>query len=89
MNTKALDDNVQNAFFTANQYVFEGNKPLFIGCNASIPFMPAFGVLYPSANFLLTGVGFPASNAHAANENLDLEFCRKLISVIAITLAKL
>ncbi len=45
--------------------------------------------LYPDANFLLTGVGFPDSNAHAANENLDLEFCRKLITTLALTLSQL
>jgi acetylornithine deacetylase/succinyl-diaminopimelate desuccinylase-like protein len=69
--------------------VFGGNEPLFIGCGGSIPFMEFFSSMYPKANFLLTGVGFPDSNAHAANENLDLEFCRKLISTIGLTLSKL
>lgn len=87
--TKALDEGVQKAFFEANQYVFNGNTPVFVGCGGSIPFMEMFSTMFPKANFLLTGVGFPDSNAHAANENLDLEFCRKLISTVAITLAKL
>ena len=87
--TRALDPEVKQAFFDANKYVFNGNEPLFVGCGGSIPFMEFFSSMYPGANFLLTGVGFPDSNAHAANENLDLEFCRKLISTVAITLTKL
>ena len=69
--------------------MFEGNKPIYIGCGGSIPFMEFFSTMYPSANFILTGVGFPDSNAHAANENLVLEFCRKLIAAVALTLSKL
>ena len=87
--TRELDVDVKTAFFEANKYVFNGNVPLFVRCGGSIPFMELFSSMYPNANFLLTGVGFPDSNAHAANENLDLEFCRKLTSTIALTLAKL
>ena len=89
LDTKPLVESVKKAFFEANQYVFNGNLPLFIGCGGSIPFMEFFSTMFPQANFLLTGVGFPDSNAHAANENLDLEFCRKLIGVIALTINKL
>ena len=88
-NTQELDPKVKKAFEDANAEVFAGNKPLYIGCGGSIPFMEFFSSMYPAANFLLTGVGFPDSNAHAANENLDLEFCRKLISTVALTLSKL
>ena len=51
--------------------------------------MEVFNQTFPGANFLLTGVGFPESNAHSANENIDLDFCRKLTTVIALTLAGL
>ncbi len=88
-NTKELESEIKKAFFDANKVVFNGNEPIFIGCGGSIPFMEFFSVMYPKANFLLTGVGFPDSNAHAANENLDLDFCRKLTSTIALTLANL
>jgi acetylornithine deacetylase/succinyl-diaminopimelate desuccinylase-like protein len=87
--TQELNPKVKKAFEDANAEVFAGNKPLYIGCGGSIPFMEFFSSMYPAANFLLTGVGFPDSNAHAANENLDLEFCRKLISTVALTLSKL
>ncbi len=87
--TKELKADVKDAFFKANKEVFGGNEPIFVGCGGSIPFMEFFSTMYPNANFLLTGVGFPDSNAHAANENLDLEFCRKLISTVALTLGYL
>jgi len=45
--------------------------------------------MFPDANFLLTGCGFVESNAHAADENLDLEYCRKLTETIAHLLSKL
>ena len=51
--------------------------------------MEVFSENFPGSNFLLTGVGFADSNAHAANENIDLEFTRKLTTVIALTLSKL
>lgn len=51
--------------------------------------MEVFDGHFPGANFLLSGCGFPESNAHSANENLDLEFCRKFTATIALTLSKL
>lgn len=51
--------------------------------------MEVFSTNFPGTNFLLTGVGFADSNAHSANENIDLEFCEKLTKVIALTLSKL
>lgn len=64
-------------------------KPLFVGCGGSIPFMEVFADCFPGSNFLLTGVGFPDSNAHSANENLRLDYCRKLTTTIALFLADL
>ncbi len=80
-----MDPKLKEAFFKANKQVFNGKDPLFVGCGGSIPFMEFFSQMYPEANFLLTGVGFPDSNAHSANENLDLEFCRKLTTTLALT----
>jgi acetylornithine deacetylase/succinyl-diaminopimelate desuccinylase-like protein len=62
---------------------------MFIGGGGSIPFMEVFSGLFPKANFLLTGCCFTESNAHSANENLDLEFCRKLTTVISKLLSEL
>lgn len=45
--------------------------------------------MYPNAYFLLTGADFPESNAHAANENLELEYTRKFTTAISLFLSKL
>jgi di/tripeptidase len=60
---------------------------MFVGCGGSIPFMEVFSGHFPEANFLLTGCGFPDSNAHSANENIDLEYTRKLTTLISQLLA--
>ena len=69
--------------------VFNGAPPLYFGCGASIPFMEVFSEKFEGVNFLLTGVGFPDSNFHAANENLRLDFCRKLTLTISLLLSKM
>jgi len=51
--------------------------------------MEVFSQKFPSAQFLLTGALFPEGNAHSANENLDLEYCRKFTTVVAEMLALL
>lgn len=69
--------------------VFNGAVPLYVGCGGSIPFMEVFSDQFPNANFLLTGVGFPDSNAHTANENLRLDFCKKLTTTVSVMLSKM
>ena len=73
----------------ATQEVFgQDKKPLYVGCGGSIPFMEVFSQEFPKANFLLTGVGFADSNAHSANENLRLDYCKKLTTALAVFLSK-
>lgn len=38
---------------------------------------------WPNAQFIITGVLGPASNAHGPNESLDLEFTKNLTCSIA------
>jgi acetylornithine deacetylase/succinyl-diaminopimelate desuccinylase-like protein len=45
--------------------------------------MQVFQGLFPGAHYILTGCAFLVSNAHTADENLDLEYCRKVTTVIA------
>jgi hypothetical protein len=51
--------------------------------------MSFFSDMFPKASYILTGCGFPDCGAHSANENLDLEFCRKLTTALSLTLASL
>ena len=83
-----LPETIESKFKEAHAAVFPG-QPMFIGCGGSIPFMEVFSQNFPGTNFLLTGCGFLDSNAHSANENLDLDYCRKLTTVVGLLLSKL
>lgn len=63
-------------------------KPgLFWGEGGSIPFMGMLGKKFPQAQFVITGVLGPHSNAHGPNEFLDLNFAKRLTCCVASILA--
>ncbi|HTM22200.1 MAG TPA: M20/M25/M40 family metallo-hydrolase, partial [Kofleriaceae bacterium] len=62
---------------------FFGKPALFIGEGGSIPFMGMLGARYPRAQFVITGVLGPMSNAHGPNEFLDLPTAKKLTCCVA------
>jgi di/tripeptidase len=45
------------------------------------------GEKFPQAQFLITGVLGPHSNAHGPNEFLDIEYAKKLTAAVAEVLA--
>jgi acetylornithine deacetylase/succinyl-diaminopimelate desuccinylase-like protein len=49
-----------------------------MGVGGSIPFMKMLQDMHPDAQFLITGVLGPGSNAHGPNEFLDLEYVSRL-----------
>lgn len=57
-----------------------------LGEGGSIPFMGMLGRRFPAAQFLLTGVLGPASNAHGPNEFLHLPTARNLTAAVALVL---
>lgn len=60
-------------------------KPaLFLGEGGTIPFMAMLGKQFPEAEFVITGVLGPQSNAHGPNEFLDLPMVKKLTACIAL-----
>jgi acetylornithine deacetylase/succinyl-diaminopimelate desuccinylase-like protein len=65
-----------------------GRPPAMMGEGGSIPFMDMLGRKFPDAQFLITGVLGPGSNAHGPNEFLDLPTARKLTLVVADVLAE-
>jgi acetylornithine deacetylase/succinyl-diaminopimelate desuccinylase-like protein len=67
---------------------FYGNDAQYFGLGASIPFMAMLGEQYPAAQFLITGVLGPKSNAHGPNEFLHIPYAKKLTSCIAYILAR-
>lgn len=87
-NAPELPDDLMAKVLSASNEVFE-SEPLFVGGGGSIPFMEVFSKEFPQAQFILTGCGFTDSNAHAPNENLNLDFCNKLTQTISLLLSKI
>ncbi len=59
-----------------------------MGEGGTIPFMAMLGERFPEAQYMITGVLGPASNAHGPNEFLHLDTGRRLTSCVAHVLAE-
>jgi len=71
---KAIDDASQ-AFF---------DKPaMYMGEGGSIPFMGMLGEKFPGAQFMITGVLGPHSNAHGPNEFLHIPMGKRVTACVA------
>jgi len=77
---------LENAIATAGQTVF-GKKHGFLGEGGSIPFMGMLGEKFPLAQFVITGVLGPQSNAHGPNEFLHIEMVKNVTTVVAYVLS--
>ena len=66
---------------------FFGREQLTMGCGGTIPFMKMLGDRFPSAQFLVTGVLGPHSNAHGPNEFLHIPTAKRITSCVAAVLA--
>jgi acetylornithine deacetylase/succinyl-diaminopimelate desuccinylase-like protein len=64
-----------------------GKPAMWMGEGGTIPFMAMLGDKFPAAQFLITGVLGPHSNAHGPNEFLDIEYAKKLTAAVADVLA--
>ncbi len=58
-----------------------------VGEGGTIPFMAMLGKHFPDAQFLITGVLGPHSNAHGPNEFLHVPYAKKLTSCVAHVIA--
>ncbi|KTC76089.1 succinyl-diaminopimelate desuccinylase [Legionella birminghamensis] len=64
-------------------------KPaIYMGEGGTIPFMGMLGKKFPQAQFMITGVLGPQSNAHGPNEFLHLEMVEKLTACVSFVLEK-
>jgi di/tripeptidase len=54
-----------------------------LGEGGTIPFMNMLGEKFPKAQFLITGVLGPNSNAHGPNEFLHIPYVKKLTLAVA------
>ncbi len=77
---------LENALDRASTRHF-GKPAMYLGEGGSIPFMGMLGEKFPNAQFCITGVLGPGSNAHGPNEFLHLPTARKLTLCVADVLA--
>ena len=64
-----------------------GAPPAYMGEGGTIPFMAMLGEKFPKAQFVVTGVLGPHSNAHGPNEFLHIPTGQRVTAVIAQVLA--
>lgn len=65
-----------------------GKEAVYMGEGGSIPFMGMLGKKFPQAQFLITGVLGPESNAHGPNEFLHIPTGKKLTACVAQVIAE-
>ncbi|HUZ75886.1 MAG TPA: M20/M25/M40 family metallo-hydrolase [Stellaceae bacterium] len=85
-NAPALAPWLEAALERASQAAF-GAPVAFMGEGGSIPFMAMLGERFPQAQFVVTGVLGPHSNAHGPNEFLHVPMAMRICSVVACVLA--
>jgi acetylornithine deacetylase/succinyl-diaminopimelate desuccinylase-like protein len=76
---------LENAIQKASE-TFYGRPALSMGEGGTIPFMAMLGKKFPEAQFVITGVLGPESNAHGPNEFLHIPFAKKLSASIGFIL---
>jgi acetylornithine deacetylase/succinyl-diaminopimelate desuccinylase-like protein len=77
---------LDKALTEASQRHF-GKPAMYMGEGGTIPFMYMLGEKFPKAQFCITGVLGPASNAHGPNEFLHIPTARRLTLCVADVLA--
>jgi acetylornithine deacetylase/succinyl-diaminopimelate desuccinylase-like protein len=77
---------LQQSLQRASEGAF-GAPPAYIGEGGTIPFMAMLGEKFPQAQFVVTGVLGPHSNAHGPNEFLHIPTGKRISVVIAQVLA--
>jgi len=64
-----------------------GKPSAAMGEGGTIPFMAMLGKRFPDAQFLITGVLGPHSNAHGPNEFLHIDYAKRLTACVAEVIA--
>jgi acetylornithine deacetylase/succinyl-diaminopimelate desuccinylase-like protein len=85
-NAPAFAPWLEESISGASRQVF-GREAVSIGGGGTIPFMGMLGEQFPKAQFFITGVLGPQSNAHGPNEFLHIDYARKLTGCVSLVLA--
>jgi len=67
---------------------FFGRESVWMGEGGTIPFMGMLGEKFPEAQFMITGLLGPGSNAHGPNEFLHIPCGKKLTASVAHVLGE-
>lgn len=87
-NAPAMSPWLKSTVKQASEHFF-GKPALYWGEGGSIPFMGMLGEKFPKAQFVITGVLGPHSNAHGPNEFLHIPTAKKVTCCVAEILATL
>ena len=71
----------------AASHAFYGKPAMYMGEGGSIPFMGMLGEKFPGAQFMITGVLGPHSNAHGPNEFLHIDMGKRVTACVARVIA--
>ncbi|HLU39329.1 MAG TPA: M20 family metallopeptidase [Planctomycetota bacterium] len=85
-NAPPLQPWLRDSIERASQAWF-GKEAVSMGEGGTIPFMGMLGAKFPKAQFMITGVLGPGSNAHGPNEFLHLPMGKKLTGAVAQVVA--
>jgi acetylornithine deacetylase/succinyl-diaminopimelate desuccinylase-like protein len=85
-NAPAMSSWLTHAIDHASQDFF-GRPAMFMGEGGTIPFMGMLGEKFPGAQFMITGVLGPHSNAHGPNEFLHIPTGKRVTSAVARVIA--
>ncbi|UGB37028.1 M20 family metallopeptidase [Frateuria soli] len=86
-NAPQLSPWLEQAVAEASEHYF-GAPAAYMGEGGSIPFMGMLGEKFPQAQFLITGVLGPHSNAHGPNEFLHIPTGKRVSMVVAEVVAR-
>ena len=81
-NAPAVDNWLEASMQKASAAFF-GKPSMYMGTGGTIPFMGMLSERFPEAQFLITGLLGPKSNAHGPNEFLHIETGKRLTSCVA------
>ncbi|WP_454831971.1 M20 family metallopeptidase [Pseudoxanthomonas wuyuanensis] len=85
-NAPAMSPWLEQAIDAASREFF-GAPAMYMGEGGTIPFMGMLGEKFPGAQFMITGVLGPHSNAHGPNEFLHIPMGKKVTACVARVIA--
>jgi len=86
-NAPAQSPWLSDAIEAASQAAF-GKPAMYMGEGGSIPFMGMLGEKFPGAQFMITGVLGPHSNAHGPNEFLHIPMGKRVTACVSKVIAE-